>query len=142
MKYILLVICLVACTDFNYTPSYFVMPELQVYVDNFYKEAATHNSFPRRDKLEVLIQDLTMYNALGLYWSQNMTVAIDRKFFNDHSESYSLEMEAVVFHELGHALLEREHSLKVWSLMNAYYCRSCYSRDTDRRQQYLDELFL
>src|SRR5690348_3481890 len=105
-SYFLFLTFLLSCNDFDYVDPYYISPELQEYVDNFYKEASARNCPVRDYKLEVLIQDLDDYNALGICWDGGV-VAIDRDFLNSHNKTYSLELEAVVFHELGHALLNR-----------------------------------
>jgi len=134
--FIALLLLLSSCfSDFDVTVEYRIDPLLQPYVDKFYQEAAQrHIELQHYD----LIVSLSNIDEFGL--TVGTSVRINDKFFYNYDE-YSMEIEAVVFHELGHALLHKDHMDKQPGIMNTTVCIDCYIDDEFLRTQYLDKLF-
>lgn len=131
--YSVIIIITASC---GFDPSeYWIQPELKVYVDNFYQEAAIRGVSLRTEYLTVSITNLNGTFARTL---DNRSVHINSKLFKDRTE-YSEFVEFILFHELGHALLKRDHTKNLKSLMHESPCVNCYM---DNRAEFLDELFL
>lgn len=117
-----------------------INPLLRVYVNNFYKEASVRGYCLKRLNLIIstrpnLIAD---NNWLGICYRYRTRAEI----FLDESLVLSqnhTSIEWVMFHELGHGLLNREHSTNLNSIMNVEISRR--SLDVDIRKQFIDELF-
>lgn len=133
---------LVRCCVFPVTG---IDPELKPYVDSFFDEAEKrghHNLRP--DVLNVGFQDISG-SAQGRTIYLTNTIIIDPK-----SPGWEYNPEALVYHELGHLILKRDHL----NTVHNKYCLSIMSSQDDpvydlhegeklynRRQYYLDELF-
>ncbi len=106
--------CLVALfTNCNKSKNRLVDPDLEVYVDRFFAEAAARDIDVSDDDLEVVFRDLSDEGVCGLgYFKFEGTdlrkVEINPDFFcwGFHDD---LAKESLVFHELGHAILRRTH---------------------------------
>lgn len=114
---ITLLLILACCTDPDKT--FFIQPELKPFYDSFLAEAA-HQKFTQFDQIDNLIMVIqpirNKYTALGL--TRKITggqhfIYIDSDFFDQHRD----RVETVVWHELGHCYLDRQHTTNE-SLMN------------------------
>lgn len=127
----------------------FVSPDLQEYFDRFAIEAGQRGiTFDyEASRIEGYINDVVERGVSGkCVFNSELPdqVYIDLAFWNAASD---LEKEFVVFHELGHCFLQREHldSTKpdgsCLSMMHSGLggCDNAYSRSN--RTAYLDELF-
>ena len=86
--------------------------ELQVHFDNFVVEAEANGVAISLDEIDIgaYLENIETRGTLGQcksYSDGSKQVAIDLPFWNRASD---LEREYVVFHELGHCILGREHS--------------------------------
>ena len=85
--------------------------ELQVHFDNFIQEASLQGLEISLDEidLDAYIQNIEERGTVGQcksYSNGSKQVVIDQFFWNRASH---LEREYVVFHELGHCILDRDH---------------------------------
>jgi len=129
---------------------YYVAPELEPFVNNFYKRAKEYGIELQRNNLSVALGHLAYSNEV--HGSNGMTntntgVTIDVNFvtqkLSSGVRSDSIQVEYVVFHELGHFLLHRNHiSPENYTIMTA---QSSYLGDyrsyPDKREKLIDELF-
>ncbi len=126
-----------------------VDPELWSYYASFENEAAKRGFDYDLDAMQIvgIIQEIPEENVAGSckYGSHiNNEVTIDQTFWN---RSSSLYKEFVVFHELGHCVLLRDHDESVdgqgrcLSIMRSgtMNCRDSYS--LQNRDGFIDELF-
>ena len=125
---------------------YLVQSELQPYFDRFYMEGSARGKQLDMETLNGLLSDLPGVNVLGRceQSSETRTVTIDDAFWRK-ADTY--QREYVVFHELGHCVLNRRHledqnaDGTCASMMQSgnSTCRMIYNAQT--RAKYLDELF-
>lgn len=130
-----------------------VDPELRPYVDQFLCAAEERGLSPDLNALTMEFTDgyVTVDNQsfCGYAWNFGQEgppwIQIGRICWNEYTEE---EREILVFHELGHALLQRFHhnqrlpSGSFASLMNSLHTVGVYDNFTlQKRSYYLDELF-
>lgn len=153
MKYVLsiLTICLlVACTDESttYDLESSIAPEILPYVLSFQEEAATRGIVIdwEEHNMQIILSDIET-QAVGrclTYTDQTRSIEIDETYW---SQQNNLDREFVVYHELGHCILDRGHldaaddNGRCLSIMHSSddLCRNNYSTRT--REALLDELF-
>lgn len=127
-----------------------------MYVDTFYYEASIRDKNPRRNNLIIRLKKDLLKNTgalgvseikTGLFTDKQETILIDEDFF---FTATVYKNETVIFHELGHTLLNRGHTNQVTSIMNieqiySGYCYGGYFNDClatiEQREALLDELF-
>lgn len=143
-------VVLPACSpDEQAAPELFIDSGMAPYFESFKAEAAERGITVDyvEASIEGYLQDIAGTDILGQCFHDEegpSRVVIDRTFWRLAS---TLEREFVVFHELGHCFLQRDHldtvnpngtcvSIMQSGLTN---CRNAYSSLT--RQAYLDELF-
>jgi len=127
----------------------FVDNDLQEYFERFEAEAVSRGVTVNLSAAEIegYIDNIANPNIAGQCThnsNEPNVVTIDRNFWSGYND---LEKEYLVFHELGHCYLGREHLEAInfngtcFSIMNSgtIPCRSNYSNRT--RSDYLDELF-
>lgn len=141
MKLIPLIFLLIACTpDLDYS----LDPSLAPYVESFYKEAEARGHYLRTKNMVVFKEDnlAKNFNVKAIYRKKKKqkSIAFDREYY-EFIKKYPNRVEAIMFHELGHALLGREHTKACISLMNPTGCEVCYENDPARRKVLIDELF-
>ena len=128
----------------------FLSPELAPYFETFAFEAAERNiQFDYvAERIEGILTNIEETDVSGKCEQNSVDpnrVYIDQQFWRNASE---LEREFIVFHELGHCFLDREHLETTnsdgtcKSIMHSGLsgCRNLYGIST--RKEYLDELFL
>lgn len=85
--------------------------DLQIHFDNFIQEASYYGKEISLDEIDIdaYIQSIEERGTLGQcksYSNGSKQVVIDQQFWNRAS---TLEREYIVFHELGHCILDRDH---------------------------------
>lgn len=147
----LFLVLAISCTEDEPVP---IHPELQKYVDRFYEEAEKRGHILHNDLEVGFTNSLDGYCGFG-YWdlptSPRSRVEIQGSD-NCWYDRPDIEKENLMFHELGHALLKKNHNSKRFeggysaSIMctqndvnNCNNFQTYYSEDT--REYYLDELF-
>ena len=123
--------------------------ELQPYFDLFAEEAAKRGITVDyiAARIEGLLQDIPNETVQGqCFYNENIPnkVIVDIDYWNEATKS---EKEFIIFHELGHCFLDREHLNTAnpdgtcVSIMHANpgVCRFDFNSNT--REDYLDELF-
>ncbi len=122
--------------------------ELWPHFETFEKEAAQRGLRINlaRTNISATFRDIDRANVAGMcsYGGQHNRITIDRPFWNRASH---LSREMIVFHELGHCYLNRDHTEATFasgfcqSIMRSgtCCCRDAYS--LQNRSYYLDELF-
>jgi len=132
--------------------------EVQTYLDNFVEEAALrgYDFKAQVDSLEIVFQDSIVYDnkeycgyvpltTEGWYGKTVLFASNSPCWWNENKA----DREALVFHELGHAILERTHndarlSNGAWQsiMASSFTTSSLYGgKIADRRTYYMDELF-
>lgn len=113
LTFILLVLCF-SCSEQS---QFMIQPELQGYYNSFKKEAADRGVAIVDENLIMTIEEgmLSKYGGNGVtrVTKDQTYIYIDRDWF-DKRDSL---IEMTIFHELGHAKLNRGHD-QGWSLMN------------------------
>jgi len=123
--------------------------ELQAHFDNFVVEASAHGMEISLIHLDIggYLENIEQRGTLGqckTYSNGSKTVIIDQPYWNQVNE---LQREYLVFHELGHCILNRDHkdvkdeNGNCLSIMQSgeSECKGIY--DLQNRQSLLDELF-
>lgn len=134
----------------------YIANELRSYIDDFFAEGEKRGVSLSREKLEaVIVGKLSLYdNACGMGFSnfnaqktQRIEILNTDYCWNSRSD---IEKENVMFHELGHAMLKRNHTTGNTTFPNgrskSIMCGDCsaYTHYYDNeilREYYLDELF-
>ncbi len=125
--------------------THFVSHELIGPVNKFFEEAESNDIYLSRRGLTVILHTLDG-DKIGLSTGEK-TVWVDRKFvqydLSDGTEFSRLMLEYLVFHELGHALLGRDHEDHELSIMNSA-CQSAaaYAEFPTARKMMIAKLFL
>lgn len=130
---------------------YYVTPELRPFVVNFYERASAHGLKLQRNNVSVTLGKLAFsedpHGSNGLTNAQT-GVTLDVNFVTQKlstgSHTDSIQVEYVVFHELGHYLLHRGHlSPEYYTIMTA---QSSYLGDyrsyPEKREKLIQELFV
>ena len=127
-------------------------PELREYVDRFNEEAKARNlDFEIRiAEIDVNLAEIFSNGVLGqcLNTEEGVdAVQIDRSYWESPTTT-DLDKEFVIFHELGHCVLERSHintpdgSGTCTSIMYDGNSSSCMlDYNSDNREEMIDELF-
>jgi len=129
---------------------YYVTPELKPFVDNFYKQARERGLSLQQNDIAVALGQLPYSDDIqgsnGMTNSDN-GITLDVNFVTQklstgvHTDS--IQVEYVVFHELGHYLLHRSHlDPEHYTIMTA---KSSYLGDyrsyPEKRATLINELF-
>lgn len=105
------------------TADHYVCPELRDAVDQFYVEAKSRGfDIPSKGLTVVLgeFEDKDSTSSIAGYSYGHRTIWISRPLVASYiADDSPLDLEYVVFHELGHSLLGRGHAGGM-SIMNAY----------------------
>jgi Zn-dependent peptidase ImmA (M78 family) len=127
-----------SCTAIDQELRYQIDPRLEPHVNKFFEEAEARGmSIPK-------------YNLIAEEDFTIETVGVSRQvgdqrvilIFDWCIENYShAELELVVFHELGHAILDRRHC-EHYSIMMEGISNKAYEGDDEKRRLLVDELFL
>jgi hypothetical protein len=114
---------------------------LRPFVANFYDESIKRGVRVQRENLLVYLMKLDGLMGETMTSTAIPTIHIDEAIFDKYINKKPLYIEYVVFHELGHALLHRDH-LDSYTIMTANN-KMLYSYDNSEqaRKLLLDELF-
>jgi Zn-dependent peptidase ImmA (M78 family) len=154
MKKILFIIipaCLLfsSCTDFVDQRHFYVAPELKIFVNKFYAEATKRHLNLSHEMTMILTDDLnTVFTAVyGLTLYDLKEIKIDRRFtlksLAQINSIDSLTIEFIVFHEMGHLILHRDHEpYPTYSIMTVEeQWLYDYQTDPEKRKILINELF-
>jgi len=155
MKKIILILVVALCSC--EPQQYIIDSRIQPYVDEFFAQAAIRGVYPKKENLVLRLEKNLLKNngslgesriEHGIFTNEQEIAVIDEDFFLTYSKS---KVECVIFHELGHTLLNRRyHENQIPSVMNlgsVYmgYCYGGYHTDCEgteeQRKVLLDELF-
>lgn len=142
---LLVSIIFMSCTD-NDLDSFgeafksgYISPELKPHVDAFINEGAKRGIYIQVNHLHIFWKKIGN-NKAGKTWRYTWTIQIDR-------ENSALDVRSVVFHEMGHLYLHREHDNRVYgphSYPKSIMCavnQPDYKADPSAMEYYYDELF-
>ena len=150
LKYILLLFAAVVVFGCNSADDLETDPELEPYFDLFAEEALKYGisvDYEAR-RIEGLIQDIPNASIQGQCFRNEERpnkVVIDVNYWNNATEA---EKEFIIFHELGHCFLEREHldtrnsDGTCVSIMHSSPSVCSFNLTDQNRKDYLNELFL
>lgn len=134
LKFIAILFLITSCEDLVIA-EYRVDSDLQPYVESFYNEAAKRGVHLKHKSLIVTFHEGRSTTKKRL----NKLVFICRRDFDHFVKSGDLySIEGLVAHELGHALLNREHT-DAKSLMNYDYTFNGLYQST--RDEFYNEMF-
>lgn len=125
---------LIACSE---PIIYRVEPDFVYYVDLFLVEAQDRG-FDYSDKNIILeFGSLDGYSGITHHLRDgDFQIVIDSITWKSYNE---IEREVLIFHELGHGILDRRHYEDCLSLMSTHTCK--YTNYSDNRSEMLNELF-
>ena len=146
---LLFLMCCLACSKEDTRVRFVIIPPVvQPYVDRFIEEAASRGRFIDLTEigLEITFQ-ATLEDTLAAFCS-NGAIVINKQYWETRNDA---NREAMIFHELGHCILDRDHhnallSNGEWlSMMRGDPIPGGKSSSINyrgiRRQYYIDELF-
>ena len=121
-----------------------LVPFFEIFADEAQKRGITVDY--EASRIEGLIQDITDPNVQGQCFHNEKKpkkVIIDINYWNNADFS---EKEFIIFHELGHCFLDRDHldasvNGACVSIMHSSPDACPFSLTDDNREAYLDELF-
>lgn len=137
--------CVLACGEDDLVTD----PELQPYFDLFAEEASLRGFEVNyeAERIEGLIQDIPNSNIQGQCFHNEdkpKKVIIDINYWRNANE---FEKEFIIFHELGHCFLDRDHldsssqDGTCVSIMHSSPQACTFELSSNNREEYLDELF-
>jgi hypothetical protein len=133
------------CSDFDQTLETRIDPKLRPYVKKFMLEADKHNVLASEQDLIVEFVDVCdncLAKEINAGAQRHIIVRRDvYKEYTKDSTGYNLAIENLIFHELGHAILLRPHTLKQWSIMRSGILLTCYQKNDSLRTVLVNELF-
>jgi|ADGO01.1.fsa_nt_gi hypothetical protein len=136
----LLMLFVIACKDDEGT-TFQIDPDLIQHVNAFYDEAAERGVNLTKSNLVVRVSDSINEDWAGYTFKdddQRYVFINDDKYMEFKDQPYIIEY--MVFHELGHALLNKGHCGSCESIMNGLFFPWEYDPET-MRDTLLDELF-
>lgn len=139
---ILFILTVYGC-DFIDEYQWRVDPFLQPAVDAFFNEAAARGIYIERNNLVATYGppipecQFDCYGVSMPEGSQRYIHIVVDSFYNAHPEA----LEALVFHELGHAVLYRPHTEPFVSIMAERFHLQTYEGKPEVRERFVDELF-
>jgi hypothetical protein len=108
--FLMVIFVLYACNDSH---EYKIDPQFSVYLQRFETEGASrgHVFNPQISGLIMEFGNLSDNNAGLTHYETPVRIQIDKTYWNDVSKSSGADVmkEDLIFHELGHALLGRDH---------------------------------
>lgn len=142
LTFILIALCLTGCFS-TITDDELVLidPVLQPYVDKFYEEAQIRGiKLMAQNEFKIGFGRLPKGVQGRTYYSSKSIVIDSSQWVYNHNA------ETLIFHEMGHLLLKREHDdsyngVFIKSLMNSYAQANYSGNLSNHRKYYIDELF-
>jgi hypothetical protein len=149
MKHVpILILFLIGCCEFDYETEFYVDPRMEPYVTAFYREAECRGITLHRN-LIVRIENTPGVVGTTKFIGDQRIVIIDQEDLLNASEFYAKQLdtlhcivENLVYHELGHALLNRKHCDPCYSIMAQKMSLMEYAGDPDKRSILINEMFL
>lgn len=136
---LIFLIALLSSCSFIDDPIYSIDPEIEFYYDIFIEEGKNRG-------VDYSGRDIIMYfgdldGLFGLHVTRNfdnvIEIVIDRESWDNNN---IIVKQVTVYHELGHALLYRDHNSNCESIMaTGLPCKYNYFRNN--REEMFDELF-
>lgn len=108
--------------------------ELKPYFNRFVDFSKQCGYNINTSEIKVEFFDDTVQYRVALCYRNVQLVQVDRKSFGQ----YSTEREQIIFHELGHCLLDKDHDDKDWNIMNTEGFLDDYKQNYD---MYIRKLF-
>lgn len=150
-KYLcLLFLIVIACETVKVLPvRYEVDPRLEPYVYSFYREAHDRGKNPHRN-VRVSIGDTENPYILGSTYSRGLRreIIISEDHYDNITQEFAYSpdtlfhaMEKLVFHEMGHAVLNLDHCDPCYGIMHSMGSVLEYAGDEPLRKKMIDELF-
>lgn len=140
---LILLLGLFGCGTFYVSPH--INPELEPYVTSFQQEGIKRGKYVSTEKLNIDFADIqsSKPNVVGLCYLISGKVEIDINWWLIASNA---EKENLVYHELGHCLLNRDHceapSNSSWYAISIMYPSVLYDAYyAGSREELVDELF-
>lgn len=109
-----LILIFSSCTILD-VEHYSIDPRLKVFVDDFYSDAWRFKVNLQKERLYVIVEDYGNLDRAGLSFGGDdiRSISISKKLIDNYElkkDSLSFyKIKYTVYHELGHALLYREH---------------------------------
>ena len=149
MRYAIILL-LFGCDNFFET-EYKVHPKLKPYVDRFYEEALNRLILIDRENLIVRFEDMDCCSGKSIQRGNQRIVLIDYDSYTygvdeghdfiDPETGLSLGVQETVFHELGHAILFRDHENGYTIMTKDGKWNNDFNMHADKRKILIDELF-
>lgn len=156
MKALIGILLLLCSCNFTDTDHWSICDEVKIHVDAFYREAAKRGIHIQHDNMQISLKKSMNeygYGARGYTYSSNPPIiTLDTDYVLDlvnrsktsrrpHAKEDSLQLQYLVFHELGHAVLFRDHNqgFSIMGIPRGYEME--YANDADQRVLLIDELF-
>ncbi|MBS1508751.1 MAG: hypothetical protein JSS79_19095 [Bacteroidetes bacterium] len=146
LPFVLLVILAVTCKKEESTAPVFEDPTFKTYLDRFVSEANARGFNPDVSLLRIIYSDtLNYYCGYGVQVAHQVQISTRATCWAQLSDT---DKEILMFHELGHAVLGRNHDNA--KLANGDYKTMMFAgsqfglyvpETPERRKYYLDELF-
>lgn len=137
-----LVLLISACTEFDIHPEFHIAKDAKLFVDQFFQEAAKRNIILTKDNL-IVVMDNTNNHGVdafkpGTFFHQGVqkVILLDQWTFDIQKSN---ENKLIVFHELGHALLNLPHDDTHKCIMNTSPDISLLEKD---QEAFIDDLFM
>ena len=113
-------------------------PSLAGHYYTFLDEAMVRGYSLPDKAVMIIFTDDNSRRAVCYTTKRTATIKVSKTFYDYYMEVAPEQVEATIFHELGHGLLERGHQESGFSLMVVGSAREDYK---ERRSEYLNELF-
>ena len=114
---------------------FMVQPELREYYSNFKVDARVRGIIVEDENLIITLKDINSDTKLGRY---TQALGGQRYIYVDSASYYAGLGKLILYHELGHAILNRKHT-KHFSLMNPNVTK--YTSNLQYMDELNDELF-
>lgn len=144
MRTLLLTILFLGCiSPFSDERVYSIPDELVYYYDLFVQDAQTYGIDYSNADVVVKFVDFNGTYA-GKYYPRNdhiKQVHIDRDIYESHKNDTSV-IKWLMYHELGHAFLDRNHSWDCNTIMYPYFMLCSNTQFRIKSDQMIEELFI
>jgi hypothetical protein len=141
MKNILILLVLCSC-DYTDADHWEVAPELKDAVDQFYIQSAARGIYLQHQNMQMGIGQLEVPAVGRSYGMDPPVVIIDETFLRRlNFPRDSLMLQYIVFHELGHAMLGRDHANGFTIMTPHDETMANYCSNAKERNELINELF-
>lgn len=148
MKYLIIVAISLTSCEFDVDPEFYVDLRLEPYVTAFYHEADMRGIVLSRDiVVRVEAIDIHDYGKSSMMGPQHIVLISADNYVDYRDTTYFkgdtlyCAMENLVYHELGHALLNRRHCDPCYSIMHSTMSLFEYVGQPEKRRLLINELF-